>query len=411
MRKEILTNITNEISFKAYNNSIGEIRYKNILKKGARIFENKKIYSSSYIGDINNDSLFKQARKNKDSAISFNYKLNSIESISKEIYLPNRNENNLYKAFEDALFELNREHPNFIFNGQAKLSRVSRAINFQEEGTQNISYDKCEWNLGYKKKGSANIVDGFFGTTSIADFNIKKYCNQYSNYLDVFTNEVSLKDGYYPVVFVQSGGLLGKVLESVRADNYHNKIGIFSNKLDELILNKSFSLYDVSYDPDINAVNLFDYEGFIRKNHYLPIIENGIFKNLISDLRNSNKYSIKPTGNGQGSFDSNINLDFNTPIVKGGIRTSDEILKDIPNCIIAELAIGGSFTDNGDYATPVQNGYLMQNGNLIGRIPQITLTSSIKEMFDTQLIEISKDPFGMIEKNPAIFMNMKVINN
>ena len=121
---------------------------------------------------------------------------------------------------------------------------------------------------------------------------------------------MGLKPGKIPAVFVQPSPLFTKVLESARVDFYKKEIGLFKGKLGQPILSEKFSLMDVSYKPDLLAMDLFDAEGFIRENPMLEIIKNGVFESLICDSRNATKYGLKSTGNSKRSFDAAAGLGF-----------------------------------------------------------------------------------------------------
>ena len=141
------------------------------------------------------------------------------------------------------------------------------------------------------------------------------------------------------------------------------------------------------------------------------MVKEGVFQNLICDLRNAKKYNLSPTGNGQRSFDTSTTLGFNKVFIEGGSRSVQDILNDLPECLIVEMAAGGDFTDTGDYSTPVQNGFLAKNGVITGKLPQITLKSSLQKMLGDDLIEISSNSFSGLEYNSAIFTEMNVLLN
>ncbi len=411
MRKEILQLNEKETSIEAAGNKITSIRNKNITKSSARFFSEGKIYSASFVGEIDEKLLLDNAIKNKESAIEYKYPLHSLNSVSKEIFLEDKNIKDLLPEYQKALIEITNKFPDFIFSGKANIKRVSKKLKFLEESDLENSYDACEWYFVYKHKSSPSIIDGFFGSGDIGTFDVQTEVNNYSKFLEAFSNEVPLEAGKYPVIFVDSSQLFSKILESSKADNYNKGIGLFRNKLNQKILNENFTLLDVSYDTSIGATALFDADGHQRPNPKLPIIKNGTFNSLVTDSRNAQKYSLEPTGNTQRSFDSSSVLGFNTITVEAGQRTVEQILSDIPKCLIIEMAAGGDFTDLGDYSTPVQNGFLMENGKVTGKLPQITLTSSVEKMFGSDLVEIASKPFSGISKCPAVISNMDVLIN
>ena len=411
MREEILTISDKEISIEFTGNALNSIKNKNITKKGVRIFKSGKIYSASFVGSIDNSTLLKMASKNKDGATYFNYDLPELISLSQKDILNSKGENDLFINFRETINWLKQNYPNFIFSGKAKLNRFKKKLEIVEKSKIEHEFDICSWGLTYKHRKSTGIVDGYFGGNSVYDFDIDLATKKYSHFLDVFENKVKLNPGKIPVVFAQSDHLFKKIIESARVDFYKKGIGLFKGKLENTVLNEKFSLMDISYKPVLLAMDLFDAEGFVRKNAELDIIKDGVFKNLICDSRNAAKYKLKSTGNSKRLFDTASRLGFNNLRVKEGKRTVKEILNDLPKCIIVEISIGGTCTDTGNYSTPVQNGFFVQDGKIKGKIPQITLTSSVEEMFGNKLIEIASDSISPLEYNPAIFTEMHLFLN
>lgn len=406
--KEILTIEQDELSIEVTGNEISSLRNKKITKKGARVFDSGKLYTSSFVGNIDDQELIVQAKRNKDGAIDYDYPLPSPKPISTAHHLVNKNKDDLYHQYENVLKELRSRFPNFIFSGKANLRRVTQTLNYLDKAKLEVSFDVCGWHLLYKHQKSASIMDGYFGAASIGDFDLPSTARKYYPILEAFETEVALAENIMPVVFVSSEELYGKILESARADYYKKDIGLFKGKLGEKILNEKFSLYDVSFDPKLNAMNLFDVEGFVREDKRLPIIENGVFKNIIADARNAHKYQIAKTGNAHRSFNSNVALGFNEVVAGAGTRSAQEILSELPECLVVEMASGGDFTDLGDYSTPVQNGFLAKNGKIVGKIPQITLSSSVNKMFGEDLLEVASDSISTLEVGPSVFVKMKV---
>ncbi len=411
MRKEILTINEIETSIEASGNQISSIRNKNITKSGARYFTDNKIFSTSYVGQIGDEDLLSAAISNTDSAIAFEYDLAPIQPTSKHLLLKTQSTEDLLPEYQKALGLLVNKFPDFIFSGKANLKRISKSLRLKDEGLLEEVYESCEWYFLYKHKNSPGFIDGFLGSEDIGSFDIAGEVQKYFPMLESFTNETKLEAGIYPVVFVDSSQLFSKILESARADYYKKDIGLYKGKLGKKILNNAFTLYDVSFDPEINALNLFDADGFQRSSPYLPIVSDGVFTSLVTDSRNAHKYSLPLTGNTKRAFDSSSTLGFNTISVKPGSKSTEEILSSLPKCIVVEMAAGGDFTDLGDYSTPVQNGFLLEKGKLVGKIPQATLTSSVQKMFGDDLIDIASGPFSGLSKCPAIFSNMNLILN
>lgn len=411
MRKEIYKLKEDETSVEAAGNRISSIRHKNITKTSGRVFQDQKIFSASFVGATNNHELLQNALKNPEGAIAFDYPLPSVQSISKKQVTSNKTAEDLIAEYQIALDELNKKFPDFIFSGKANFSSISKSLEVIDKENLDFVYDLCLWYFVYKHKKSASIMDGYFGSGDIGKLEISSRLNQYFPFLESFEEIIDIKDKKLPVVFFDPELIFSKTIESSKSDLYQKNIGLFAGKLGQQVLSEKLTLCDISFDPSLGALNLFDSEGFVRENYSLPLIENGVFKNLITDSKFAHKYSLPLTGNGHRSFDSNSMLKFNTISVLPGERSFQEILATLPKCIVVELAAGGDFTDSGEYSTPVQNGFLLENGEVLGRIPQITLTSSVERMFGEDLLEIASNPASGLNKCPAIFTQMDILVN
>ena len=106
-----------------------------------------------------------------------------------------------------------------------------------------------------------------------------------------------------------------------------------------------------------------------------------VFLTLISDARNAKKYGVPATGNGQRNFDSGVMLRNNTLALSPGVKTTQVILNSLDKCLVIDMAAGGDFTDSGDFSTPVQVGFLLEKGKVVGRLLQITVNLLCKNVW------------------------------
>ena len=366
------------------------------------------MYSSSFVGPIEDAKLLQDALDNEGGAIQCDYPLPEIRSLSRTDAMETGLD--LAASFEKSLDWLKEKHPRFIFSGDAKWRRVAESLGSNGEAQIEHTYELCTYSLAYKHKDSAGIMDGWFGKTFLYNVDIESSVESYSPFLEAFEKSVDIKPGQIPVVFIHSGQLFSKILESARVDSYKKGVGLFKDKLGEQIVSEKLTLMDVSYRPEWMALNVSDSAGMVRQDPVFPILEKGVFKNLICDTRNAAKYNREPTGNSM-NFKTGAGLGYNSICIQKGERSAREILGDLPECLIVEMASGGDFTDTGDFSTPVQNAFLFRNGIPAGKVPQITLTSSVEKMLGDQLIEVAADPIVSTVTDPAIFTQMNVILN
>lgn len=149
-------------------------------------------------------------------------------------------------------------------------------------------------------------------------------------------NPQKCESEFYSIIFEPYS--VGEMLAFVFSTNFNLKVysekrSCFSNKLGQEIAVQNFTLMDDPHAPEGIGSKLFDEEGLATKP--TPLIENGVLKNLYSDLYNSFKENTEPSGNGArlGSPMGRSADPIPTPSphnlrVTSGKQTVDEIIKD-----------------------------------------------------------------------------------
>jgi PmbA protein len=411
MKYDILTVSEESLSIEVVGGKINSYRNKNVTKKGIRLFENGKIYTTSAVGDISDADLLKKAESTKTVGIPFEYQRPEFKNLEviDELSLKDG-----LSTIEKAIFETQEglKHLNngFVFNGKFNRSFMTMTLSNEIGSTFKKQYGSNEWYYLFKQVGSANLLDGYLGEDG-RSLNVKDVLAKNIPFIEAYPNEIKFKDGKYPVFFIDGSQLLGKLKESFVAEQYCLGAALYSGKLNQQILSPKFSLFDVNYSPEHSIYRKFDEEGTVRAMSDLPLIENGVMKNIVSNLRDAKKYGVEATGNGIRSFDSGVMTSFNRLMIGKGTRSTETILKDLPECIIVFMGDGGDFTDKGDFSTPLQLSYLMKNGKIVGRLPQMTVKTTTADMFGSRLLEIANDGFQKTQYQPSLFTEMDVYIN
>ena len=81
------------------------------------------------------------------------------------------------------------------------------------------------------------------------------------------------------------------------------------------------------------------------------------------------------------------------------IEDTGETLKELLNGgqgIFIVFAMGGDFTPQGVFATPVQLSYLFDGERFIGRLPELQISSSVFEMFGENYTGCSTDSLSRL---------------
>ncbi len=154
-------------------------------------------------------------------------------------------------------------------------------------------------------------------------------------------------------------------------------------KLNEKISSDIVTLVDVGvYKDNISNIS-FDSEGVAKEETVL--IEDGILKNYLYNLKTAKKDGVAPTGNGyRSSFKSTVGTSVTNFFIKEGEKSFDDLVKEMDNGIIITDLAGlhsGASSISGDFSL-IASGYLVENGIVIKPIEQFTIAGNF---FDVML--------------------------
>ena len=110
------------------------MKNKNIVKKGARIFKDQKVYSASNVGEIDNDVLLKSAEGNELGSLPFDYELVTPTVVNKKVQFSNNEFDMAYSEAKKSLDYLTKNFPKFIFSGS--IATISNQTTMNIDGIE-----------------------------------------------------------------------------------------------------------------------------------------------------------------------------------------------------------------------------------------------------------------------------------
>lgn len=384
MKKEKISIRRKETSIKLQTSQINSIRVKDIARNAVRVFQEGKIGISGAVGSSTEEELTKQAIDNLSSNISYPYELESNKKDHRDFTDKHYTENDLMKLTEHILDSLNQEFDDFIFSESIK----SIAIDYKMENSEGLDlrYQDEHINLGFivKAKSSPNLFDTFLAWQG-RNLDLERFLSFTKKQLQAERNKVEmLKGERIPVFFLSPDSLGGFLIRQLNGETYGNKASLFDNKLGEKLFNEKITLTQ-NNDPKKSFSNFFDAEGVIKENDSVTLIENGVFKRVFTDKKNAEKFKLEHTGSATGGYDDMPSL--------GLINLQPEIDSvDIHKTLNGEKAIfvmvaaGGEFNADGNYATPVQASYLFDGKNMIGKLPDFSMSNDVYNMLGSDYI-------------------------
>ncbi len=385
--KEIIIEKDQITTLTIVSNKIKSIFNHNSTKTACRVYKNGKIGIAGFIGETNTKELYSKAEQNLEYQIDYPVEpTKNVEShIKNDICKITKNE--FYTEFEKILRKLATLHPDFAINNEVGICQEEYSMN--NELGMNLSYfDRIiRIILLIKSKSLSDDIEASFLLLS-RELESEKIIKSISEIITAYSNLIPLPKEPLPIII--DSNYINKIFrKELAADVLGTGSSLFQNQLDKEIFSKDFSL-----KIDNNSLETFyknyDMEGTIIPEHLSYLIKNGTIIRPYSDKRTSKLYGYENTGCACGDFDSVPFLDSRDLQTQPGNKSIKELLNGQMGIAVIR-AIGGDFTPDGVYASPVQLSFLTDGEKLLGRLPKFVIKSSIYDILGKNFIGMSSD--------------------
>lgn len=143
---------------------------------------------------------------------------------------------------------------------------------------------------------------------------------------------------------------------------------VWIDKIGEEVTSEKLSIKMDPQDERIIRGETLTFDGF-RSEAY-DVIENGVLKNYMIDYYISEKTGYKRA--------ANLGRDM---VIKSGDISYEKMIKNIKKGILIDGFSGGYPAVNGDFSGVAKNGFLIEDGKIVGAITETMISGNLFEMF------------------------------
>lgn len=192
----------------------------------------------------------------------------------------------------------------------------------------------------------------------------------------------SIKPGIMPVMFAPSGtlALALPLSQGLNGKEVYKGTSPLAGKIGEKLFDEKLTLVDDGTIDGKFASASYDDEGVPHRKNLL--IEKGILKSFIYDLKTAAQSGVESTGNAsRGLFNppepSGTNL-----VIQPGNTPLKDILAGMENGIIVEdlLGIGQGNTISGAFSNPLALAFKVEKGEIVGRVKDLSIAGNIYDL-------------------------------
>ena len=189
----------------------------------------------------------------------------------------------------------------------------------------------------------------------------------------------SVKSGQYKIIMQNTAfaDFLGAFSDVFLADKAQKGLSLLAGKLNEKIASDIFTLRDDPVYPGSTRARPFDAEGVASQNK--AVIENGVFKTFLHNLKTAAKDGVESTGNAsKAGYKAPVKVAPKNLYAAPSDITKNDLFKTAGDGIyITDLAGLHSGADeiSGDFSVSAE-GFLIENGALTRPVEQITIAGN-----------------------------------
>ncbi len=251
----------------------------------------------------------------------------------------------------------------------------SKGLNLSRSNTYAYAYA-----VGVFKKGED--IKTAYEIKAVKDFNEFDVAEIAKKTIDkgaaaVGGSRKSIKTDSYPTVFSKEmfADLMSAFGSLFSAEAAYRGLTALKDKVGETIATTEFTLTDDPLNEQAFFQNSFDDEGVACQMR--SIIENGIFKGFMHNLKTAAIFKEEPTGNGFGGGISASNL-----YVRPGKHSFDEVIAPIKNGVYITDLVGlhaGVQTVSGNFSLQA-GGFRIEDGKLTTPVKMIVVSGNFFDM-------------------------------
>lgn len=221
--------------------------------------------------------------------------------------------------------------------------------------------------------------------------------NQVLESLNHASKRASLPSGFYPVIFTPKAlrSFIDILLTGFNGKLIEKKVSPILELLGTQGASPLLSLIETGYHPELAGNTPFDGEGIATQEKFL--IQEGVFKQGVFDLKTAQKTKNTPLGNAKRGFSSLPAPGFHNLVLLPGEKSLKEIQKNITKGIVVDQFLGAGMSNvmAGEFSANIDLGYVIQKGQIVGRVKDTMVSGNVFDMAK-KIAAISKEqiPYG-----------------
>ncbi|MBE6487970.1 MAG: TldD/PmbA family protein [Methanosphaera stadtmanae] len=248
---------------------------------------------------------------------------------------------------------------------KSKNSRVVLSMNTVASNGQDLQF-------------AHESLGGVQGLELIENADLEKFGRKISEKSISLLDAKSAPSGQFPVIFdpVLTGVFIHEALgHASEADIILRNDSILKNKLGQKIASDLVTVVDDATREDGFGYFAYDVEG--SNSNKTTLLENGVFKSVLSSRETAQKLNVENSGNARSNITDKPLVRMSNTYIKPGDSSFDELLENLKDGIYLKGSRGGQVdTGKGQFQFNAVEAYKVEKGQLTDHLKDVSLSGN-----------------------------------
>ncbi len=192
----------------------------------------------------------------------------------------------------------------------------------------------------------------------------------------------SIKPGKMPVLFAPNGtlALALPLSQGLNGKEVYKGTSPMAGKIGEKLFDEKITIVDDGTIDGKFASASYDDEGVPRRRNML--VEKGVLKSFIYDLKTAAKAGVESTGNAARGLFNPPDPSFTNLVIQPGETPLKDIIAGIDEGILVEnlLGVGQGNIISGAFSNPLALAFKIEKGKITGRVKDLSIAGNIYDL-------------------------------
>jgi PmbA protein len=267
----------------------------------------------------------------------------------------------------------------------AGIERGVQHISIRNQAGTEISFQRSPLSVSFEisrvEGDDILLMFDVMGTTVWEDSYLA-FAHRLGEKLELAQKSATIQSGRMPVLFAPTGALvLGlPLMLGLNGKNVYTRISPMVGKIGEKLFDDKVTIVD---DPTLDGKfgsASYDDEGVAHRRNVL--VEQGVLKGFLYDLKTAAQSGVESTGNGSRSLFSPPAPSPTNLMVRAGETPLAEIIASINEGLLVEnaLGLGQGNVISGAFSNSLSLAFKIEKGEIVGRVKDVSIAGNVYDL-------------------------------